>query len=287
VFWFAAPSQDTTESELVPGLLTTVYQSTRNSSTTTQQAAAHLAQALGAKHFEVSVDDVVAAYCDKVEHLLGRPLGWQRDDLALQNIQARARAPLVWMLANAAGALLLSTSNRSEAAVGYATMDGDTAGGLSPIAGIDKAFLRRWLIFMQHDGLAELGPVPALSVINEQQPTAELRPAKYEQTDESDLMPYDVLDMIERAALYQRRSPKEVLEALINQFSCDRDTALSWLKRFYRLFSINQWKRERLAPSFFLDEGNLDPKTWLRFPILSGGFEYELAQLEEPSQPSS
>ena len=49
------------------------------------------------------------------------------------------------MLANLANALLVSTSNRSEAAVGYATMDGDTAGGISPIAGIDKAFLRRWL----------------------------------------------------------------------------------------------------------------------------------------------
>ena len=52
---------------------------------------------------------------------------------------------LLWLIANIRSALLLATSNRSEAAVGYATMDGDTCGGLSPIAGIDKAFLRQWL----------------------------------------------------------------------------------------------------------------------------------------------
>ncbi len=72
---------------------------------------------------------------------MDRKLTWQTDDIALQNIQARVRAPSVWMIANIYNALLLSTSNRSEAAVGYATMDGDTSGGLSPIAGIDKHFL--------------------------------------------------------------------------------------------------------------------------------------------------
>ena len=76
-------------------------------------------------------------------------LTWESDDVALQNIQARVRAPGVWLLANLRDALLLSTSNRSEAAVGYATMDGDTCGGLSPIAGIDKAFLRRWLRWLE------------------------------------------------------------------------------------------------------------------------------------------
>ena len=59
-------------------------------------------------------------------------LSRQRDDVALQNVQARARGPAVWLLANLRGALLLTTSNRSEAAVGYATMDGDTCGGLVP-----------------------------------------------------------------------------------------------------------------------------------------------------------
>ena len=106
--------------------------------------------------------------------MLGRSLTWQTDDIAMQNIQARVRAPSVWMLANVLGALLVSTSNRSEAAVGYATMDGDTCGGISPIAGIDKEFLRHWLRWMESHGPDGEG-FPALGLINKQVPTAELR----------------------------------------------------------------------------------------------------------------
>ena len=51
--------------------------------------------------------------------------------------------------------------------------------------------------------------------------------------------------------------------------------------RFFKLWSRNQWKRERYAPSFHLDDENLDPKTWCRFPILSAGFEKELRELEK------
>ena len=86
-------------------------------------------------------------------------LSWETDDIALQNIQARTRSPGVWMLANIRNALLVSTSNRSEAAVGYATMDGDTSGGLSPIAGIDKNFLRAWLRWMETPRAERLGTV--------------------------------------------------------------------------------------------------------------------------------
>jgi NAD+ synthase (glutamine-hydrolysing) len=53
-----------------------------------------------------------------------------------------------------------------------------------------------------------------------------------------------------------------------------------YIRKFFLLWSRNQWKRERLAPSFHLDEFNVDPKTWYRFPILSGGFEVELRELE-------
>ena len=54
-----------------------------------------------------------------------------------------------------------------------------------------------------------------------------------------------------------------------------------WVERFFKLWCRNQWKRERYAPSFHLDDENLDPKTWCRFPILSSGFEVELAELRE------
>jgi len=275
----------TAASDLTAALLTTVYQATENSSEVTRSAATEVARALGATHHEVSVQPLFEGYGALATEVLGRPLAWASDDLALQNLQARVRAPLVWILANVRGALLLSTSNRSEAAVGYATMDGDTSGGLAPIAGIDKAYLRRWLLHVERHGVAGLGPVPALRLINEQAPTAELRPPGSGQTDEADLMPYELLDVVERLAIVSRLPVGEVLSATQERFpEYTAADVRRWVERFYRLFARNQWKRERYAPSFHLDDANLDPKTWCRFPILSGGFERELAELVDAEE---
>lgn len=275
-------SQATTAGELVHKLLACVYQATRNSSTLTRDAAAGVAAALGARFFEFDVDHFVQDYIGIVEKAIERKLTWQQDDVALQNIQARVRAPGVWLLANLNGSLLLSTSNRSEAAVGYATMDGDTSGGLAPIAGIDKAYLRNWLKWMETRGVAEFGPLAALRAVNEQAPTAELRPPDSKQTDEADLMPYDVLDEIERAAIRDKLGPVEVFQVLEStRANISREQLAFWVERFFRLWCRNQWKRERYAPSFHLDDENLDPKTWCRFPILSGGFERELRALRD------
>jgi NAD+ synthase (glutamine-hydrolysing) len=275
-----APAATVSGRERVRALLTTAYQSTRQSSDTTRTAARAVAEAIGANHLELDVEDLVQGYVGRIEAALGRKLTWDADDVALQNIQARTRAPSVWLLANLAGALLLSTSNRSEAAVGYATMDGDTAGGLSPIAGVDKNFVRAYLRWLEREGPLGLGPIPALSAVNEQAPTAELRPAGDAQTDEKDLMPYDLLDAIERAAIRDKRSPKEIFPLVAAEFpALGKEQLLVYLERFFRLFARNQWKRERYAPSFHLDDESLDPKTWYRFPILSGGFERELAEL--------
>jgi NAD+ synthase (glutamine-hydrolysing) len=222
-----------------------------------------------------TIDEEVKGYTAKVEEALERDLTWEKDDLALQNIQARVRAPAIWMLANINNALLLATSNRSEAAVGYATMDGDTAGSISPIAGIDKAFVRQFLIWLQQE-LGYLG----LAYVNNLQPTAELRPASESQTDEKDLMPYEILNMIERLAFYDRLSPQQVLERLTKENVAPAGKLKEHVHKFYTLWSRNQWKRERYAPSFHLDDYNLDPRSWLRFPILSGGFREELKHLK-------
>jgi NAD+ synthase (glutamine-hydrolysing) len=265
---------------LTTALLTTAYQSTANSGEVTRTAARTIAEAVGATHLELDVEAIHQGYLRAIETALGRKLDWQRDDLALQNIQARVRSPGIWLIANLNNALLLSTSNRSEAAVGYATMDGDTSGGLSPIAGIDKAFLRHWLRWLETKGPEGLHTIPALAVVNQQSPTAELRPADRHQTDEDDLMPYDILDAIERAAIRDKNSPVEVFELMRGQFANFTPQQLGiWVERFFKLWCRNQWKRERYAPSFHLDDENLDPKTWCRFPILSGSFEVELEEL--------
>ena len=268
-----------TPRDLTRRLLTCVYQATRNSSETTRAAARRVAEGVGAEHLELDVDRLVQGYVGIVEAAIGRELSWDEDDVALQNIQARARAPSAWLLANVKGALLVATSNRSEAAVGYATMDGDTCGGLAPIAGVDKAFLREWLRWMEGEGPSGLGAFPFLSAVNAQQPTAELRPGN-EQTDEADLMPYDVLNAIEQAVIRDKLSAVEAWQLVTARFlQHGPGRVAEWVERFLRLWCRNQWKRERYAPSFHLDDENLDPKTWCRFPILSGGFEREIADL--------
>ena len=266
-------------SEGIVQLLTTAYQSTRNSGEVTRNAARAVAQATHAQFLELDVDSLVEGYVSLVSNAIERKLDWETDDITLQNIQARARGPSVWMIANVRHALLLATSNRSEAAVGYATMDGDTCGGLSPIAGIDKAFLRNWLRWMESNGPEGFSAIPGLSEVNQQQPTAELRPRESGQTDEQDLMPYELLDAIECSAIRDKHTPLEVYQEMLEQFPHYEAELGKWVERFFLLWCRNQWKRERYAPSFHLDDKNLDPKTWCRFPILSGGFARELRQL--------
>ena len=272
-------------------LLACVYQASDNSGDETEDSAESLARSVGAEYQRWNISTLVDGYTGMVSKGVGRELTWKDDDITLQNIQARVRAPGIWMLTNIRNGLLLSTSNRSEAAVGYATMDGDTCGGVSPIAGIDKAFLRHWLRWLETEGLPTsesatdgvmigIEPIPALNKVNALQPTAELRPDEYDQTDESDLMPYPVLDAIEKAAIRDKRAPKDVLALIVHRFSDYDDERLKmWVIKFFKLWSRNQWKRERYAPSFHLDDENLDPKTWCRFPILSGSFTKELSEL--------
>lgn len=273
-------SEAKSDEAMVGRLLACVYQATRNSSEGTLRAASQVAKGVGAEFFHWNLDALVDGYVATVAQAIGRELTWDRDDAALQNIQARARGPAAWLLANVRGAVLLTTSNRSEAAVGYATMDGDTCGGLAPIAGIDKAYLLQWLKWLESVGPLDVGPLAALSAVNSLTPTAELRPAAGGQTDEGDLMPYRVLDAIERAAIRDKLTPVEVFEVVVRDFAEYSPAELGqWVERFFTLWCRNQWKRERFALAFHVDDLNLDPKTWCRFPVLNSGMERELAEL--------
>ncbi|MCS6824556.1 MAG: NAD(+) synthase [Cytophagaceae bacterium] len=267
-----------TESEqalqLTSRLLICAYQATQNSSQKTFESAKELAHSIGATFYSWTIDDEVNSYTRKVEQAIGRTLQWHTDDITLQNIQARSRSPIIWMLANIHNALLITTSNRSEADVGYATMDGDTSGSIAPIAGVDKDFIRKWLLWAEHN-LNQKG----LRFVNALSPTAELRPAEKSQTDESDLMPYAIMVQIERLAIKQRLSPLQVFEILKVKKLEEENLLKEHIKKFFRLWSRNQWKRERYAPSFHIDDFNVDPRSWCRFPILSGGFEDELSKL--------
>ncbi len=255
-------------------LLSTAYQSTKNSSDVTFHAARTLAESIGATFYSWQIDEEVDSYTRKFEKAIGRQLTWEQDDITLQNIQARARSPIIWMLANEKNALLITTSNRSEGDVGYATMDGDTSGSIAPIAAVDKHFISQWLLWAEKNL-----DYPGLAPVNALHPTAELRPADKNQTDESDLMPYAIMVRIERLAIRDRFSPVQVFEALKNKDLEADELLIQHIGKFYRLWARNQWKRERIAPAFHLDDFNVDPRTWCRFPILSSGFAAELEEL--------
>ena len=267
--------------QIMPAMLSCVYQATQNSGQVTENAAETLAKEIGSEYSFFDVEELVQGYKSIVSKAIKREFTWERDDLALQNIQARVRAPGIWLMANLRGGLLVTTSNRSEAAVGYATMDGDTCGGICPLGGVDKTFLRRWLRKIEHESLCTCLPIPSLKFVNEQEPTAELRPQGSEQKDEEDLMPYDVLDYIEKSSIRDKKSPQNIFDGILSVFKVDQEKAYFWLEKFYALWSRNQWKRERYAPSFHMDDENLDPKTWCRFPILSGSYKREMSRLKE------
>lgn len=266
------------EKDFIARMLTTAYQGTENSSDQTRASAKALAECIGTTHYDWNIDVLVQEYRGIIEHAIGRTLSWEKDDITLQNVQARLRSPSVWMLANINNALLLATSNRSEASVGYATMDGDTSGSISPIAGIDKTFIRQWLIWMEKSGLDGTLRMYGLSHVNSLEPSAELRPLTSKQVDEEDLMPYPILNAIERWAFYEKLSPAICLQNLIQEYGSHftEEQLTGFCSRFFRLWARNQWKRERYAPGFHVDDYSLDPKSWLRFPILSAGLEKDI-----------
>jgi len=275
-------NQITTFEAMMKRLLTCVYQKTENNSATTEKAARNLAAALSADFIFLDINPLVNAYIKAIESATETQLTWARNDLALQNIQARTRGPSAWLIANIRGAVLLSTSNRSEIAVGYATLDGDTCGGFSPLAGIDKAYLTHWLKWCEEKGSEGIGPMPALADVNAQVPTAELRPLSANQTDESDLMPYRILAVLEKLAIRDKKSPTEIWRQLKVEFAEDDALALAgYVERFFALWAHSQWKRERFAPGFHVDDVNFDPKTWCRFPVLCGNFDREIMALKE------
>ena len=260
--------------DVMEKMLHCVYQGTMQSSSLTHRAAEAVAKMLSATFSSYSIQEEVNAYRAKIEQVLGRELNWEEDNITLQNIQARVRSPGIWMVANALQGLLLTTANRSEASVGYTTMDGDSSGSLAPIAGVSKHFIQQWLLYLENNSVGEnFGPFPGLSIINKQAPTAELKPLDEMQTDEADLMPYPVLAFFEQQLLFKREKTSIVLAEALTLFQSQyqAEELSLWLEKFKTLWRVSQWKRDRFAPSFHLDEFSVDSRTWFRFPILSKG----------------
>ena len=279
---------DYIRAEVMPELLVTLYQGSEYSGSVTYNAANHLAAFLGAKHFNWSIAQVVSDYIGMYDALGdGEKLSWEKDDLTLQNIQARARLPGIWMVANRYGRLLLATSNLSEAVVGYCTMDGDTAGGFSPIAGIGKSVVRRINAYLEETGLLigegpERFKVTALDEVNAQAPTAELRPGG-KQTDEGDLMPYVLLDAIRR--LFVTGMGAESLIAALKADpelkDFDEPYLRQCLRRYLKLHARSQWKRGRFATGLHIEHDDAAPGSFWPFPVFSADLNVVASALKE------
>jgi NAD+ synthase (glutamine-hydrolysing) len=173
-----------------------------NSSDATQSDARTIAANLGVELIEISIAEAMEAY----EHALARSFDGTEPDIAEENVQARIRGNLVMALSNKFGWLVLTTGNKSELSVGYATLYGDMAGGFAVIKDIFKLLVYRLVSWRNEQEGREL--VPA-SVI-ERPPSAELRP---DQLDEDSLPPYETLDRILEA--YVERD--EGIDALVAQ----------------------------------------------------------------------
>ena len=258
-------------------LYTAYLPSSSSSSAGTQKAALALAEHFGFDCPVIPIGEIAAQTVQTIEESVGRKLTWEHDDLTLQNVQARTRSSVIWTLANAHDALLLTTGNMSEASVGYCTMDGDSSGSLDPVGNIPKTLLSSWLEWARnfHD-------IPALDLVFAQPPSAELRPVETKQADEVDLMPYRVIDSFVEWFIVQKRSPKEVFNLAkqhLTQYYQHDDDIKRDLKKFVTMSTRAQWKRVRAANSFKVMPYDLDPGGDLQWPCLQDAFTKALSEL--------
>ena len=171
----------------------------RYSSPESVEDAVDVARRLGIRIDEIPIDEVFGSYLGTLEGaLVGTASG-----VAEENLQARIRGNLLMALSNRFGSLVLATGNKSEYAVGYATLYGDMAGGFAPIKDVPKTLvyeLARWR--NARDGAP---PIPQRVI--DKPPSAELRP---NQRDTDSLPPYEVLDPVIEAYVEEDRSPGEI-----------------------------------------------------------------------------
>ncbi|RMH70026.1 MAG: NAD(+) synthase [Gemmatimonadetes bacterium] len=240
--------------------LTCFYLPTTAFSTkSTENAAAQLAAELGATFKIVSIQDEFEIALKKQEEMLLD--GENISDLSRQNTQARIRGSWMWNYSNSTGAMILITSNMSEGAVGYTTLGGDEEGCFAPLLNVPKTMIIKLL-----DYAAETYHLPALRSVNELPPSAELAA---DQTDEVDLMPYDILDVILYLFGEEKLDAEEILQVLIQHFpEIPAATLKQYVDKFIKLFFQNQYKREQFALGIKLYGLDLEPKTGFRFPVV-------------------
>jgi NAD+ synthase (glutamine-hydrolysing) len=190
------------------------------------QDARALVQNLGIQYDIIPIERIYNSFENELEtHFWATPFG-----ISEENIQARIRGVLVMAFSNKFGHIVLNTSNKSEMAVGYSTLYGDSNGGLSVIGDLYKTEVYELCRYLNKDGVV----IPE-NIINKP-PSAELRP---DQKDSDSLPDYDVLDQILYEYIELRKDPADIIEEIGNE---------ALVRRVLRLVNINEFKRHQTAP---------------------------------------
>ncbi|MDE3067819.1 MAG: NAD+ synthase [Verrucomicrobiota bacterium] len=185
-----------------------------------------LAQNLGIRYDVVPIQPAFLEARRQLQELFAR----RPEDVTEENIQARLRGVMLMALSNKFGALLLTTGNKSEMAVGYCTLYGDMCGGLAVIADVPKTMVYRIARWINR----EREIIPEASIAKP--PSAELRP---NQTDQDSLPPYDVLDRILEDYVVRLKTPAEIVASGFSEAD---------VRRVVRLIDLNEYKRRQAAP---------------------------------------
>jgi NAD+ synthase (glutamine-hydrolysing) len=210
-----------------------------------------MAGLLGIRYDEIPIEGPFTAFLEALA-------GEFRDlppDAAEENIQARIRGTLLMALSNKFGSIVLTTGNKSEMAVGYATLYGDMAGGFGVLKDIAKT-----LVYRLSNYRNTLGRVIPERIIT-RPPSAELRA---DQTDQDSLPPYEVLDAILEAYVEQDRSPAEIVAMGLPAAD---------VRRVVRLIKIAEYKRRQSAVGIRITPRGFG-KDW-RYPITSAWNDWE------------
>jgi NAD+ synthase (glutamine-hydrolysing) len=201
---------------------------------------------LKVRHDTVSIEEPFNAFVRALAPLFkGLP-----EDVTEENIQARCRGILLMAVSNKTGRLVLTTGNKSEMAVGYATLYGDMAGGFAPLKDLSKTMVYRLCEWRNRQDTV----IPRR--ILERPPSAELRP---DQKDVDTLPPYDILDPILERYIELDQSPGEIIEA-----GYDRNTVMT----VARMVTRNEYKRRQAAPGIKISKRAFGRDR--RYPITSG-----------------
>jgi NAD+ synthetase len=200
---------------------------TRYSSEGSVTDAEQLATNLGIDFHLIPIDDVFQAYLDGLAPLFE---GFE-EDVTEENIQARIRGAILMALSNKQGRMLLATGNKSELAVGYATLYGDMCGGMAVIGDVPKTLVYRLAHHFNRAG--EIIPSSTIT----KPPSAELRP---DQVDQDSLPPYEVLDRVMAEYVERNRSIDDIVAG-----GLDRGD----VEHVARLINASEYKRRQAAPA--------------------------------------